>query len=159
MVTGLQATGAIHWKCSSRQSLCRNLWLPTGAGSCSWKSQEADSGRRLELAVMPISPPSLTAANMSTLRGPSPRRSPRSEADANTTTGTSPFVKLYSYSSLRRRCQWLMSRRGEERERGTDCFSTDGLVAPARWPDVRTQMRTAQRGSIPIPWFSTIRVT
>jgi hypothetical protein len=26
-------------------------------------------------------------------------------------------------------------------------------------PDVRTQMRTAQRGSIPIPWFSTIRVT
>jgi Protein of unknown function (DUF1254) len=77
----------------------------------------------------------------------------------NPFTGTSPLVKLYSYSSLRRRCQWLMSRRGEERERGTDCFSTDGLVAPARWPDVRTQMRTAQRGSIPIPWFSTIRVT
>ena len=28
----------------------------------------------------------------------------------------------------------------------------DGLVARALWPGVRTQMRTAQRGSIPIPW-------
>ena len=47
----------------------------------------------------------------------------------------------------------------EERERGTDCYSTDGLVARARWPDVRTQIRTAQRGSIPCPWTSTIRAT
>ena len=36
------------------------------------------------------------------------------------------------------------------RERGTDCFSRDGLVARALWLVVRTQMRTAQRGSIPI---------
>jgi len=35
----------------------------------------------------------------------------------------------------------------------------DGLVARARWPDVRTQMRTAQRGSIPIAWSSTNRAT
>ena len=33
----------------------------------------------------------------------------------------------------------------EERDEGADCFSTDGLVARAHWPGVRTQMRTAQR--------------
>ena len=41
----------------------------------------------------------------------------------------------------------------EEAEQRTDCHATDGLVA-TRWPAevvrARTQIRTAQRGSIPI---------
>ncbi len=33
------------------------------------------------------------------------------------------------------------------------------LLHEALWPGVRTQMRTAQRGSIPFAWTSTIRAT
>jgi len=40
----------------------------------------------------------------------------------------------------------------------TDCYSEDGLVARALRLVVRTQIRTAQRGSIHIPRYSTMRV-
>jgi hypothetical protein len=39
----------------------------------------------------------------------------------------------------------------EERGRGTDCFSRDGLVARALRADVQTRMRTALQGFISDP--------
>ena len=49
--------------------------------------------------------------------------------------GTSPPVKPYSYSSSMT-FVWVDRSAGgvEERERGTDCFSRDGLVARGVWP-------------------------
>ena len=39
----------------------------------------------------------------------------------------------------------------EGHERGTDCFSEDGLVARAQWPGVRTRCEPLSGVSIPIP--------
>jgi len=54
-------------------------------------------------------------------------------------------------------CQWA-SGGIEARERGTDCFSEDGLVARGKGADVRARMRTAQRGSIHIARCSRVWV-
>ena len=42
--------------------------------------------------------------------------------------------------------------KGVNDEQTASLETRDGLVARALWLGVRTQMRTAQRGSIPIPW-------
>ncbi len=79
-------------------------------------------------------------------------------------TGTSFSVKRYWFSSSMPRCEVrlsdeqaaLVKRMNEEQ---TASLQTALLHAARDARVVRTQMRTAQRGSIPITWTSTSRAT
>lgn len=74
-------------------------------------------------------------------------------------TGTSPSVKTNCvFVGGRRRLDYERAALKGVNEEHTG-YSRDGLVARAGELVVQTQTRTAQRGSIPFPWTSTVRAT